>query len=230
MGAGPGTFGPRAGRRAADDTPGPCPVHRLPGHPHRARRRPAAAPRPQCRPDRQERQPLGHSGPAQHGGAIDPSSGESRPGRARRSCDVQIDDCAIAPATVRLASAHADTPVIHLSSPRRSTPMPRSRPRSGTCSRHSPRAGRPTGWWARSPAASSRSPRACSGDRYCAVPITRLAQPDRPDHPRHGTVLTPAPPPIPRAAGHSGRGRSSARCRRRPGRLARASHLHNQRR
>src|SRR5256885_798925 len=34
--------------------------------------------------------------------------------------------------------------------------MPRSRPRSGTCSPRSPRAGRPTGWSPRSPAAGSR--------------------------------------------------------------------------
>ena len=69
--AGPGTFGPRAGRRAADGAPGPCPVHR--SHPRRARRRPAAAPRPHCRPGRP--------------GAGRPGAGRRRPqGECQKDC------------------------------------------------------------------------------------------------------------------------------------------------
>ena len=57
-----------------------------------------------------------------------------------------------------------------------------------------------------------------------------LAQPDRPDHPGPGTDPTPEPPPSRQLQVTAAAGRSSARCRRLPARLARASHRHNQRR
>ena len=51
----------------------------------------------------------------------------------------------------------------------RSTPMPRSRPRSVTCSPRSPRAARPTGWSPRSPTGGSRcAPTAERGPGSCA--------------------------------------------------------------
>src|SRR5271157_3235823 len=49
------------------------------------------------------------------------------------------------------------------------TPLPGSRPRSGTCSPRSPRAGRPTAWSPHSPAAGSRcAPTAARGPGSCA--------------------------------------------------------------